>query len=109
MPGKYITSRKVAMTYNWDNRPDNETIGEMMQELSSSYLGLYVVKLGFVKYEQPDIEDLLIYDINPRLYQERYNTPVLPSNSMNAIAIQKLDSVAISMPSKPPEKVHVDG
>lgn len=101
-PGKYITLQKVAQSYSGSRRPDHETIGGMMRELSASHLGLYLMRLGFVKYQQPEHEHLLKYNVNPQLYKDRYNTPVLPSIGMNATAMQKLDSVAKSMPAKPP-------
>lgn len=105
MPGQYTTLQKVAKTYNGNNRPDKEIIDGMMQQLSASHLGLYVMKLGYVKYKLPYNEDLLKYKVDPQLYNERYLTPVFPNESMNAATMQKLDSVAKSLPSRPPRKV----
>lgn len=102
--GKYITPQKIAQSYSGSCRPDKATISGMMQELSTSHLGLYVQNLGFVKYKQPDNDDLMKYQINPQLYKERYNAPVFPSEGMNVSAMKKLDAVVISMPAKPPGK-----
>lgn len=101
IPGKFMTLQKVAQSYDWRSRPDKATIDGVMQNLTSSHLGVYVSNLGFVKYQLPENEDLLIYQVTPQLYKERYNTPVLPSYSMKAAAVQQLDSVARSMPDKP--------
>lgn len=104
-PGKYITVQKVKQLYNGSQRPDNEIIQVMMQELCTLNLGLYVMKLGFVKYKQPDNEDLSKYEVSPQVYTERYNTPILPSHGMNASSMRRLDSVVKTMPAKPPLKI----
>lgn len=105
VPGKYTTTQKIAKMYTWIRRPDRATIDAVMQELSNSHLGIFVVQLGFVKYQQPEPEDLLKYQVNLEFYNERYNTPTLPSKLMTAVTMQHLDAVAISMPAKPPGKV----